>query len=506
MPAIRFTDHSSVLAGAAFRSTLACLLVFAVALAGIGAIVITSVRAAMINDLNTQIAEEIILFSDIAAEEGRDGLVSTVETLARTNSPGSRIVGVFDEDGGHLAGRLRSAPAVMGAGNMRLPSPPARAGEYRVQSAPLPGGAILVVARSMDHIAATSRRLAETLALAGLGVMAVSVVVGYAWSRNSMDKLARLAATLDEVSRGDTAVRVPIDPGNDQIDRIARQINAHLDRLAALTETTRNSVIAIAHDLRTPLNRAFLSLELASDESRDLGERRLALEEARGDLQGLSDTFDTVLRIARIGTAAGREALAPVALDTLAADIVETYAAVLEGAGQSLVFLPPSQEVVVDGDRQMLWQMLANLVENASLHGPEGTHVTIRVGSDSGEGFVAVDDDGPGIPPGARADVLRPFLRLAAPGVATGVEASAEAGGAGLGLALVKAIADRHHATLTLSDNAPGLRVEVRFPRRPEARPHRPSGPRGERANPHGSCDAAARLMASGYGDGKARH
>jgi len=128
---------------------------------------------------------------------------------------------------------------------------------------------------------------------------------------------------------------------------------------------------------------------------------------------------------------------------------------VLEEAGQSLVVDHTETDARIVGDRRMLWQMLANLVENATRHTPAGTEVRLAVRTQPGATILEVADDGPGIPEADRTEALKPFRQLGVP---------RDLGGAGLGLALVRAIADRHAAQIDLADNAPGLRVTIRFP------------------------------------------
>lgn len=445
----------NVLSGAAFRVVALSLSVFCVVMLIAGFAILEIVRASMINDIRTKIAEEVILFDEIYRNEGPAALVDAIDRLARSRMPAQPIVGLFAADGARLAGDVELAPDFFGWGTIAQRVAGAKAAQgYHVEVVSLAGRKV-VVGRRLDLVVAMERTLTWALLIAGAIVILVSLAIGYLVSRGVFGKLERMAAVLEDVSRGESGARLTVGAGRDQIDRISVMINAHLDRLSTLMETTRNSIIAVAHDLRTPLNRAFLSVQKASDERTGAAEREAALSAAGAEIEGIGETFETILRIARIAAADDGGDFERVSAAALIDEIAETYQPVLEEAGQDLIIeTPPDDPAWISGDRRMLFQMMVNLVENASRYAPGGTAVTLIARSGADGTLIEISDHGPGIPVDRREDAVKPLHQFSGLG---------ETGGAGLGLALVRAVADRHRATLRLSDNAPGLRVSIRF-------------------------------------------
>lgn len=319
--------------------------------------------------------------------------------------------------------------------------------------------ATLVVGYNIRVLQQAEWRLLYALMLAGVAVTAASVVAGYAVSRRMFSKLETMSGTLEAVSRGDTAARIPVSRLDDQIDRIAQRINAHIERLAVLSDITRNTINTIAHDLRLPLGRAFLEVQQATSEMADDARARGRMENVLAELESVNGTFDAIMRISRIRASGGEAGLSTVSVPDVLAEMQETFAPLLEDAGQRLICKPEaSRGLTVLGDEPMLRQALANLVQNASRHCPAGTTVTLdAMKEEDGAMVLRVCDDGLGIPADRRYDVLLPFHR---------VESVKPVPGTGLGLALVSAIAVRHDASLVLSDNRPGLAVSIRFPPR----------------------------------------
>ncbi|MFV0475052.1 MAG: sensor histidine kinase [Pikeienuella sp.] len=448
--------QGNILSGAAFRVAALSLAAFCVVMLATGFAIVEIVRASMIRDIRVKIAEEVVLFDEIYRNEGPVALVEAIERLSRLKMPAQPIVGLFDPNGARVAGDVELAPGFIGWGEIAQRVGGARAKQgYHVEVVSL-AGRKFVVGRSLDTVEAMERTLTRALLTAGAIFVLVSLAIGYVLSRNMLGKLETMAAVLEDVSRGKSGARLPTGDGRDQIDRISVMINAHLDRLSALMETTRNSITALAHDLRTPLNRTFLSVQKAADERAGEADRRAALEAAGAEIGAIGETFDTILRIARISAEEGDGGFERISAAELAREIAETYQPVLEDTGRDLAIETPAGDPAwIMGDRRMLFQLLVNLVENAARHAPEGDTVTILARTDGPAARIEIADHGPGIPPERREEAIKPFHQIAGLGAP---------GGAGLGLALARAIADRHRAALELSDNAPGLRIAVRFP------------------------------------------
>ena len=278
---------------------------------------------------------------------------------------------------------------------------------------------------------------------------------GGAWiAARVQNRLGSVEATLNQVAEGDLAARIPLTGAGDDLEQLAGAINAALARLAALVEGMRQVSTDIAHDLRTPLNRLRILIETASEKA-DQGQPVAAdLAAALRESDTLSATFAALLRIAQIESGARREAFRSLDLGELVATVAEVYRDVAEDAGMVLT-LHQGSIAPIQGDRDLLTQLFANLIENAIRHCPAGTTITCRVRTDANQIVATVQDNGPGIPATERDKVLQRLYR---------VEKSRTSAGSGLGLALVKAISDLHGCELSLADAAPGLIVRLAFP------------------------------------------
>lgn len=450
-------DRVSVFSGSAFRTAVfaAVAVLATLTVAAVGAFYF--VRQALEHEIAGQILAEQVMLREIYEKGGEAALIRTISEINNPVALSQRAIGAFGPGGLKLAGNIRTAPSITNfqRANLIIDGEGGRTRPYYVHTA-LFDRIVLVIGHDLSLVTATERRLALALIGSGLLAGAVILLIGYGASHRSLLKLSDLEATLDHVSQGDTAIRVPTGAGNDQIDRIARRVNVHLDRLSGLMVTTRSTVAAIAHDLKTPLSRAHLSLQSARtliDEGED---PRGALEDTEAELERLGAIFDTVLRISRIETAANAVDFAPFDLAPLIADLAETFAPVAEERGQTLSFLQPETAVPpVSGDARMVRQMIVNLIQNAINHGPAGNAVEIALGAHDGACTLDVADHGPGIREDERAKVFDPFYRS---------DSSRTGDGSGLGLALVKAIAGRHGIAVELADNAPGLKVRLHFP------------------------------------------
>ncbi len=447
----------NVLSGAAFKTALWSLLAFLLTLFLTGFAVYRMVETAMYNELAEQVVEEIVLFEQIEQEGGTEALISAIASLEPPAADYYRLLGLFDPEGKNLAGNQQIAPDFVGWKSVTLNALlPARSGEYYSHVMPLKNSR-LVIGRSTKFITSILQRLQSYMLIAGLAVLISTIVLGYTLSHRVNSKLERMSRTLDAVSRGDMNARLTIGSRNDQIDRASRQINLHLEQLSGLMKSTRTTIQAIAHDVRTPLNRAFLQLQDALQNPALDDTRQQQLEEAASELENVSEIFDTVLRISKIAASHDSQNFTEFPVGPFLQEIVDLFEPIADSNGQTLS-LPTDEAVsaIIRGDRRMLRQMMVNLVENAICHCPQGAHITIAATVNStGNPCIQVIDDGPGIPLEKTVQVLEPFFRL---------DASRSSAGNGLGLALVNAIASSHQAQLTLEDNQPGLRVSVIFP------------------------------------------
>jgi signal transduction histidine kinase len=317
----------------------------------------------------------------------------------------------------------------------------------------LPDNYHLLVGQDMS----TEARLRSALINASLWGIVVTVglglAVGFIASRNFLGRIEAINRSTDRIRAGEVEHRMAVSGSGDEFDRLSQNLNAMLDDIQRLLAGIRTVTDNIAHDLRTPLSRLKNGLELAlADASEE--ERRQAIERAIGESDQLLRTFSALLAIADAEVGASRIERQPVELGELARDVVELYEPLADERGVSFA-LEAEEPATVEGDRQLLFQLLANLLDNAIKYGADGGRVDIKVRRVDGKPEIVVADRGAGIPEKDRERVLDRFVRL---------DESRTTPGIGLGLPLVKAIAHLHNAELELGDNAPGLLVRVRFP------------------------------------------
>jgi signal transduction histidine kinase len=369
---------------------------------------------------------------------GLAGLSDQAATYARRRGP--VLVLLQAPDGRAVAGRLPvpAPPRLRGYATLeaREGRPP-----MRMLGAVLPGGANLVVAADLTPVEEAAARLAWSPALFAIAASVLALLLGFAAARALERRLAGIGDAARQIMDGDLARRLPLEGAGDELDRLAGTVNALLGRIEALVAAQRQVTDDIAHDLRTPLSRLRQRLEAALAGPRDAAGDEAMITEALGELDEVLATFAALLRIARVESGAARSGFAPVDLSALAGAMAETYAAVAEEAGKRLV-AEVAPGLSLPGDSALLRQTVANLLDNALLHGGQAVTLALRPGP-----VLAVSDDGPGIPAAEREAVTRRFHRL---------DASRNTPGTGLGLALVAATARLHGGAFRIEDGPGG--------------------------------------------------
>lgn len=445
-----------------FRSTsfrLAALytLLFAAAVIGLGVVILLTTREALAQQFDARIQAETQALAREYRVEGFEGLLNAVTQRDRT--PGALDYGLEGADGRALGGRLAGSRAGPGWSDMTVEEPNGEAEHIRVHAATLPGGLRLLVGDDIERMEAIDGAIVRAFAWAFAGVLVLGVTGGVLLSRDVHRRLADISATAEAIIDGDLARRVPVNRADDDLGRLARTLNLMLDRIQSLMESLKQVSNDIAHDLRTPLTRLRQRLEAGLVEP-EAPARGLAMEAALRELDAILETFAGLLRIAQIESGARRAGFGRVDLTEISRTVVEAFAPSAEDEGRLLV-LSQGLPVAIDGDRELLVQLVANLVENALRHTPSGTRIEVAARVDGNDAVLSVGDDGPGVPDQSLARISDRFFRL---------EQSRSSPGVGLGLALVAAIAKLHNATAVFRNATPGLVAEVRFPT-PEGRP-----------------------------------
>jgi signal transduction histidine kinase len=418
---------------------------FALAVVVVGTITLLATRAALRQQFDARINAEA---AGLAQEFRTEGLSSVVQAVGeRDRSPGALDYGLQGPHGEPVAGKLAQAKAPLGWSTLR------KSGEtesIRVLTTALPDGHRLVVGNVDEQSEALQHTVLQGFAWAFAGVVVLGFLGGYGLSRAVHRRLATMTDAAEAIIEGDLARRIPEQGSDDDLDRVAATFNRMLDRIAALMETLRQVSDDIAHDLRTPLTRLRQRLE-ASLTLVTPQERAEAIGGALADMDAILETFAGLLRIAQIEGGARRTAFRPLDLAPLARTVVEDFAPSAEDSGQALS-LEGESPLIVEGDPELLTQMLVNLVDNALRHAGPGAQIRVRAAGQGADVVVSVIDNGPGVPEGERARVFDRFYRL---------ERNRSTPGSGLGLALVAAIARLHGASVSLADASPGLEVFV---------------------------------------------
>lgn len=391
-------------------------------------------------------ATETVLKQEIAellVPREPDGIAGAVRALAATADPDHLIV-QYDTPAGPIGNYLGPLPP----GKLRQADLTDRTHDvdatFILHSEAVAGGRLTVGAdaQAFDEL---REIFARVLGFAMLPTALVVLAGGMLIARRAARRLAEIEATLTRLAAGDWAARLPPLTGPpDDLSRVGEGI----DRLAAAQQASvaaLHQVSAdIAHDLKTPIQRLSVLLDQARSQAPDLQ----PLDRADAEIQGIVATFEALLRIAQIEGGGSRTRFAPVALGPLARTLAELYEPAAEESGHALS-LTLTDPATITGDRTLLGQVIANLLENALRHSPSGPVALTVEGA-----TLTIADRGPGIPEDERQNARRRLYRL---------DRSRSTPGNGLGLSLVDAIVTLHGGTLDLSDNLPGLQVTVRF-------------------------------------------
>ena len=449
------------------RLALTYLSLFGISVLLLMVFIYWSTAAYMARQSDALIESEIAGLAERYDLSGLDGLTSLISERLSRQPTGLSIYLLADRDYTRLLGNLDRWPTApvddQGWVDFRLSNAEGEelvVHEARARRFALSGGFHLLVGRDIAPLVAAKERILVTLAW-GLGLMlALGAIGGWWMSRRMARRIETINRTSREIVSGDLSRRIPLQGTGDELDRLAGNLNQMLERIQALMEDVRRVSDNIAHDLRTPLGRLHNQLDSLRAEVGAAGLDTAGVEQALSESQGLLATFNALLRIARIEAGYRAEGFAPVDLADLARDVAEYYEPLAEARGQALA-VQTVPGVRVSGDRDLLFQALANLLDNAIKYTPQGGHIDVTLRSPGpGTAELAVCDSGPGIPPAARKRVFQRFFRL---------EASRSTPGSGLGLSLVEAVSRLHGIELVVADNAPGTRLELRCATLPSA-------------------------------------
>lgn len=412
--------------------------------------------------LDRSVDRKLALLSErLAALYQQGGSSRTTAEIAhlltdRTDSD-TEIFLLVDADGRRVAGNLSSWPDASSPVGQLLHRDVTREGRRvpaRMLIRDLDGGARLFVGRDMEEGKSIRALVLRSLAY-GAGVAIVLVVAGAWLFRRQLEaRIGQIRRTAGEIEAGDLSRRIPVS-SEDEFGLLSRDINRMLDRIEHLMEGVRHVSNAIAHDLRTPLGRIRNKLDGALRQQQGVAGFESAARAAIEDIDDLTRVFDKLLQIAAAESGMRPENFDDIDLHQIGADIVEMYEATADDQGVLLVQMY-GDGVPARGDRNLLGSALASLVDNAIKYAGPGATVEVSAGSDGQGSWLAVRDNGPGVPAEELPKLTQRFYRL---------DKSRHLPGNGLGLSIVAAIAALHGGSLEIEDAAPGLRVRLRLPR-----------------------------------------
>ncbi len=455
---------AKALQSSTFRFALVSIAIFGAVVIALFGYVYWSTAAYVLGQTDKAIAAEHASLRQTYDSAGEDGLIAAIkQRLAERLSAGSFYL-LADSSYMVVAGNPGEWPAALEGRsdgwskfNAGVAKPGAAAGDrtlLRARYETLPNGFHLLVAKDIGDSRRFANGMYGVLAFTVLFIFLLAAVASVSVTRRTVGRIESINATSRAIMESGLGRRIPLRGTQDEWDQLARNLNSMLERIEGLMGEVKQVSDNVAHDLRTPLMRMRGRLEKASIGRRDPEADHALINAAIADLDDVLRMFAAVTRISQIEAADRASAFRPVDLAEVAGQVVELFDAAAEDKGGRIKVVD-GDPVLVSADRDLLFDALANLVDNAIKHGRAAGEVTVAVGRNDGGAVLAVADDGPGIPEAERQHVFRRFYRL---------ERSRGTPGNGLGLSLVAAVARLHGARIDMFDNAPGLKIELRFP------------------------------------------
>jgi signal transduction histidine kinase len=466
------TAFGKLIRTTAFRLTLVYLFLFALFAASLVGYFAWNTRRLITEQITTTVNAEVVEITDIYNRHGLHGLVFNIER--RALRPGSNLYLVTTETGWAIAGNVEALPpGVMSTegwfetGYRRLEDQDRSHHRALVRVAELPGGFRLLIGRDLDERRRMFVIVAKAAQWSVLVVVVLGILGGIFVARRVLQRIDAMTGTTRRIMTGDLSERLPVGRSGDELDRLAENLNAMLERIEALMKGLKEVSDNIAHDLKTPLTRLRNRAEEALAKSSCEPDYRAALERTIEESDGLIRTFNALLMIARAESGQARGNMDDFDAAEVAVGIHELYEPLAEDDGMSLHVKTASSPLY--GNRELISQALANLVENAIKYGkpvvrpidPEAVAATkeilIEARRDDDAVLLSVTDHGPGIPEADRKHAVERFVRL---------QASRTLPGSGLGLSLASAVATLHGGELRLGEAHPGLVATLVIPAR----------------------------------------
>jgi signal transduction histidine kinase len=436
-----------------FQLTLIYMILFGVSVTALSAFIYWSTIGYLERQTDEVIEAELNGLNDQFQQRGMVGLAEAIQDRVRRDTEGRSVYLLVDPTLRKIAGNVDAWPQEFDRVGLVTFNLNTSGNELPVRGRVLGVGLgyRLLVGREIREFERV-RQVLRQASIWGLSLtMGLALIGGLLMGLSAQRRIARLNRATRQIIAGDLSQRVPTRGIRDEHEELASNVNAMLDQIEKLLDGLRHVGDSIAHDLRGPLTRLRSRLEMLSAEDPPSKE---SVAECLDQADALLATFNALLRIARVESGAYRSAFSEIDLTETVRDVCDLYHAAAESRQIDLdCYCEPHG--IVFGDRELLAQALTNLLDNAIKYTPAGGHIDVRLNHLGHRIRVTVADSGPGIPAHARDRVLSRFARL---------DQARSKPGNGLGLTLVRAVAEQHDGTLTLLDNQPGLKVLLELP------------------------------------------
>jgi hypothetical protein len=445
---------SDVLRARAFLLALAFALAITAATAGIFALIYLQVSSANVRRVGAILVDEAAEGVNDSDERLRRELdLRITRDLRRVD-----YVAVFNASGALVFGNVAAMPPVAVDGKAhrvdQMPLPESAEGRDSAifVARRRPGGGVLLLGRSLVEINAMGESVLRALTLALAPTILLILLIGALFARRANRRLAHIHAAITHIMRGDLKQRLPAMTEGDDVDRVARDVNLMLDEISRLLEQLKSVGDNIAHDLRTPLAVARAKIERGVARGQTVDDLRTTMADALDHLDKAAATIAALLRISTLESVPREARFQEIDLAAVCANVFEFYEPLAQSKAITMV-CEASAPVLTRGDEDLMREALSNLVDNAIKFTPEGGEVRIAAGMEDGRPVVRVSDSGCGVPPEEKVKIFRRFYRI---------EREGRPSGHGIGLSIAETIARLHGFQLSVEDNAPGARFELR--------------------------------------------
>lgn len=451
---------AKTLTSSTFKQALIAIGTFGVIASAIFGYVYLSTSSYVRSRLDRAILTEYSSLQSAYQRSGRDGLIALIEQRIADTSFADNAYLLVDRSLTPLSGNLKAWPSTVAAasgwtefrGSEPLPdarNPPL----LRAMLETFASGDRLLVGKDISDLDSFTDRIETAVILSVALMFVIAAVVSILVTRRTVGRIESINATSRAIMLSGLDKRIPLRGTHDEWDRVAENLNLMLERIETLMVEVKQVSDNVAHDLRTPLTRMRGRLEKAYHSQRVGEDDQALIGDTIADLDAVLRIFSSLTRIAQIETQARKGAFRTVNLVEVAGEVVELYDAAAEQDGTRLTVIG-DPEVLVTGDRDLIFDAVANLVDNAIKHGRAGGQVVVTNETIDGRPVISIADDGSGIPADQYEHVFKRFYRL---------EQSRYTPGNGLGLSLVAAVARLHGARIEMLDNSPGLKLRLCF-------------------------------------------